>query len=185
MLLFFESILRRNQLILSKLKLFFWVALFGLAACAVNNDRENTKQDDDFEQQKVSIDLINDIPIPDGARLDTAASLILGRGDRWTGRMVINVASEPAQMFALYQSQMPSYGWQVILSVQDRSSNIVFVRGDRIASLFIKPLGLRGARITMVTSLKPVEVPSAGTFNAAPTDSSNIGSGINSTVPLQ
>ena len=164
------------------------IFITSLAGCSLNPDKSKSQIADDFEQQKVSLDLVNDIPIPEGARLDTKASLVLGRGDRWTGRMVMNTSLPPTQAFALFQSQMPSYGWQVVLSVQDRSSNIVFIRGDRISNLTIHPLGLRGSRIIMLTSLRPVNVPSEGVFNAAPTGASDIGSGVSGdsdSVPLQ
>ncbi len=164
-----------------------FILMMGLTACSLNNSKRSLvdRELDDFEQQKVSIDLVNDIPIPNGAKLDTASSLILGRGDRWTGRIVMNTSIVPASAFSIFQSQMPSYGWQTVLSVQDKSSNIVFVRGDRIATLTINPLGLRGSRIIMIASLRPADVPAGGIFNASPNGSSTIGSGINSTVPLQ
>lgn len=167
--------------------IFVAVCVLGIAGCSLNNSNRAPLDTElnDFEQQKVSIDLVNDIPIPNGAKLDTTHSLILGRGDRWTGRIVMNTSILPARVFALFQSQMPSFGWQTVLSVQDKSSNIVFIRGDRIATLTISPLGLRGSRVVMVASLSPVTVPSAGTFNAAPNNATDIGAGISTTVPLQ
>ncbi|MCH9853007.1 MAG: hypothetical protein K0U45_05835 [Alphaproteobacteria bacterium] len=177
--LFDKNILQANVIIVLLMAMV-------VSGCSLNNSRSSLdKELEEFEQQKVSLDLVNDIPIPDGAKLDIADSLILGRGDRWTGRISMNTAISPVRAFAVFQSQMPSYGWQTVLSVQDRTSSIVFIRGDRIATLSIQPLGLRGSRIIMVASLRPADVPVGASFNGAPSAASTNGSGFNNPVPLQ
>ncbi|MCH9845453.1 MAG: hypothetical protein K0U39_08100 [Alphaproteobacteria bacterium] len=177
--LFGKSILQANVIIVLMMTMV-------ISGCSLNNSRSSLEQElEEFEQQKVSLDLVNDIPIPDGAKLDVADSLILGRGDRWTGRITMNTSIAPVRAFAVFQSQMPSYGWQTVLSVQDRTSSIVFIRGDRIATLSIQPLGLRGSRIVMIASLRPADVPTGASFNGAPSPASTTGSGLNNPVPLQ
>ena len=92
---------------------------------------------------------ITDIPIPAGARLDVENSVVLGSLDRWTGRLVLTLDQSVSEAFALFQRQMPSFGWQLIMSVQAKSSVLTFLRGDRAATLQFEPRTLGGSTVTV------------------------------------
>ena len=78
---------------------------------------------------------ITDVPIPEGARLDSGRSLVLGGQDNWTGRLVFNISESSADAFARYHQEMPRFGWRLITSVQAESSVLAFSKGARIATI--------------------------------------------------
>ena len=95
---------------------------------------------------------INDVPIPAGARLDTARSLVLGGLDHWTGRLVIMVDESAAEAFSLYQRDMPAFGWQPITVVQAEVSVLSFARAARVATIQIESRTLTGAIVSITMS---------------------------------
>ena len=42
---------------------------------------------------------VSDIPLPRESRLDEAASLVIGSGDRWVGRLVLRVKTNAAETY--------------------------------------------------------------------------------------
>ena len=100
---------------------------------------------------------ITDIPIPSGTTLDAHNSLILGGGDQWTGRLVLNISQSHSEAFALYTTQMPQFGWDPIASVQSETSLLTFTRGDRATTIEIREgRAISGClvRITMTPHVK-------------------------------
>ena len=117
---------------------------------------------------------ITDVPIPEGARLDTDRSLVLGGGDHWTGRLVIAISDSAAEAFGRYARDMPRFGWQHITSVQAEVSILTFARELRVATIQIEGKTLGGSTVTMVMSPRASEAdaPSAtspdGAIHAQP-----------------
>ena len=102
---------------------------------------------------------ITDIPIPPGTTLDAQNSLILGSGDQWTGRLVINIDQSHSEAFALYTTQMPQFGWEPIASVQSVTSLLTFIRGNRATTIeILENRSLRGClvRITMTPQAQKI-----------------------------
>jgi hypothetical protein len=95
---------------------------------------------------------ITDVPIPDGARLDSGRSLVLGGQDNWTGRLVFKVGESSADAFARYHQEMPRFGWRLITSVQAESSVLTFSQGERIATIQIEGRTLSGATVAITMS---------------------------------
>ena len=95
---------------------------------------------------------VTDVPIPDGARLDSERSLVLGEQDTWTGRLVFNVGESPSEAFALYHQEMQRFGWRLITSVQSDSSVLAFSQGERIAAIRIEGRNLSGTTVTIIMS---------------------------------
>jgi hypothetical protein len=129
-------------------------AAFLLAACAQGtklqmNQPSAGKVDSVVEQ---NLALLTDIPIPPDSSLDTDRSLILGDLDRWTGRIVLNVGLDAIQTFSLYQSQMPNFGWESIMSVQADISVLSFSRGERAATVQIESRTLGGSTTTITVA---------------------------------
>ncbi len=100
---------------------------------------------------------ITDIPIPAGARLDVENSIVLGSLDRWTGRVVLILGQSVSESFALFQQQMPSFGWQPITSVQAKTSVLTFLRGDRGATIHIESRTLGGSTVAVTIALRQPE----------------------------
>ena len=95
---------------------------------------------------------ITDVPIPEGARLDSGRSLVLGGQDNWTGRLVFNISESSADAFARYHQEMPRFGWRLITSVQAESSVLAFSKGARIATIQIEGRTLSGATVAITMS---------------------------------
>ena len=95
---------------------------------------------------------ITDVPIPDGARLDSGRSLVLGGQDNWTGRLVFSVGESSADAFARYHQEMPRFGWRLITSVQAESSVLAFSQADRVATIQIEGRTLSGATVAITMS---------------------------------
>ncbi len=95
---------------------------------------------------------ITDVPIPEGARLDSERSLVLGGEDNWTGRLVFSVGESSADAFARYHQEMPRFGWRLITSVQAESSVLTFSQGARIATIQIEGRTLSGATVAITMS---------------------------------
>lgn len=129
---------------ISKLKLISVAAVFALAACAQGAKLQPTSTGDKSAVEK-SFSLLTDIPIPPDSTLDVQRSLILGDLDRWTGRIILNVGQGATQTFALYQTQMPNFGWEPIMSVQAEVSVLSFTRGERAATVQIEGRTLGGS----------------------------------------
>ena len=129
-------------------------ATFLLAACAQGTKLQMTqpsagKVDSVVEQ---NLALLTDVPIPPDSSLDTDRSLILGDLDRWTGRIVLNVGLDATPTFALYQTQMPNFGWEPIMSVQADISVLSFSRGERAATVQIESRTLGGSTTTITVA---------------------------------
>jgi len=110
---------------------------------------------------------ISDIPIPREARIDEPASLILGSGDRWVGRMVIRVKTNANETYHYYFNGMPRLGWTRLSAVQSQVSTLTFTHGERVATLQIEDaLGaigrvgdIGGAKVTIVVAVRQPDQP--------------------------
>lgn len=113
-----------------------------------------------------SFSLLTDIPVPPESELDTDRSLILGDLDRWTGRIVLNVGIDATPTFAVYQTQMPNFGWEPIMSVQADISVLSFTRGERAATVQIEGRTLGGSTATITVAPRHSSTPPVSGANA-------------------
>jgi len=138
----------------SRLPVLAVAAAFLLAACTQGAKLQPTQSSSDNGDSVVeqNFSLLTDIPIPPDSSLDTDRSLILGDLDRWTGRIVLNVGLDATPTFALYQTQMPNFGWEPIMSVQADISVLSFTRGERAATVQIESRTLGGSTTTITVA---------------------------------
>ena len=131
------------------------IVLFTTQACDKGMSLTETTAPDSMDGEAdlhATFQPITDIPIPSGTTLDAQNSLILGGGDQWTGRLVLNINQSHSEAFALYTTQMPQFGWKAIASIQSETSLLTFIRGNRAATIeIIEGRAIRGClvRITM------------------------------------
>ncbi|TSA21815.1 MAG: hypothetical protein D4R70_02900 [Betaproteobacteria bacterium] len=120
--------------------------------------------------QKEEIDLfrkqlLGEMPLPLGAKIDNEASLILGNGENWTGRVILSVSMAAAETFNTLREQFQGGGWTLLSSVKAKNSILVFTRFDRTVTLEINEAGLTGgSRIVLSVAprnnaLPPVRKP--------------------------
>jgi hypothetical protein len=147
-----------------------FAALFALAACSQGAKLQPTSSggsaDGKSGIEKI-FSLPADIPIPPDSTLNVERSLVLGDLDRWTGRIVLNVGQDATPTFALYQTQMPTFGWAPIMSVQAEISVLSFTRGERVATVQIEGRTLGGC-IATITVAPRQSNSTVGARNAGP-----------------
>lgn len=114
----------------------------------------------------VEFNLVTDIPIPAGAEMDNERSLILSDRDRWTGRVVMKLWTSAAEATAFYQTQMPGFGWEPVMSVTAGTSVLSYIRGDRAATVQIEKSQLWGA--TVLVTVAPRQAGAVAPAPAAP-----------------
>ncbi len=119
-----------------------------VAGCGSRTDIPAAQSD---SGQPANFQLVTDIPIPPDATMDNARSLILSDRDHWTGRVVMRFWQNPAELTAFYQSQMPAFGWEPLMSVTSEISVMSYTRGDRAATVQIEKSMLGMASEVSVT----------------------------------
>lgn len=101
-----------------------------------------------------SFNQFSDIPIPAKANMDMDQSLLLGQGDGWVGRLVYSTGTSQGQLYDLYRSGMPGFGWQEVISVRSSISVQTWQRGERVATVQIRD-GFFGSEVTVTVAPSP------------------------------
>ena len=80
------------------------------------------------------------IPLPDGHSIDGGETVVLGEGDRWSGRLVYTINSSPTDMFDFYRRQMPVHAWTEVSLVRAEISVLTFASQgtNRLANVNIR-----------------------------------------------
>src|SRR3546814_361718 len=109
---------------------------------------------------------------PRSTRTDTLFPYTtLFRSDRWTGRIILNVGQSATEAFALYQNQMPNFGWEPVMSVQAKTSVLSFTRDERAATVQIEGRILGGSTVAVTVAPRhsgAAAASPAGTVRVAP-----------------
>jgi len=123
-----------------------------LGACASSGDSPTGTAE---EIQEVQSQLLGDMPLPQGARLVGADSIIIGRGNEWVGRAVVNALQGATDVYAFFQSEYPKAGWTTISAVKAKSSILVFTKGDRTSTIEIVEGSLGGPKSVIIMTSSP------------------------------
>lgn len=97
---------------------------------------------------------ISGVALPEGYSLDANRTIVLGEGDRWTGRLSYSVNSSADEMFDFIRREMINHGWSEVAVVRAEASQLTYMSsaGDRVASILITRSSLYGARVDMTVS---------------------------------
>ncbi|MDI9234827.1 hypothetical protein [Limnohabitans lacus] len=79
--------------------------------------------------------LLGQLSLPTGARLLGDQSLIIGSGDSWVGRVVLDVGRNPDAAYAFFLDTYPAQGWTVVSAVRGKTSLLVLTRQERTATV--------------------------------------------------
>lgn len=128
-----------------------------LVACASSGDSPTGTPS---EVQEIQSQLLGDMPLPQGARLAGSDSIIIGRGNEWVGRAVVNALQGATDVYAFFQSEYPKGGWTTVTAVKAKTSILVFTKGDRTATIEVTEGSLGGPKsvITITSSPKNANV---------------------------
>ena len=128
-----------------------------LGGCASSGDSPTGTPD---EVNQIQAQLLGDMPLPAGARIIGTDSLIIGRGDNWVGRVVLNGLQSPTDIYAFFQAEYPKSGWTTVTAVKSKTSILVFTKGERTSTVEINEGSLTGPKsiITITASPKNANV---------------------------
>jgi hypothetical protein len=141
--------IKTNTLKVSALALFL-SALLG--ACASSGDSPSGSPQ---EIQEVQSQLLGDMLLPQGARLNGTDSIIIGRGNEWVGRAVVNALQGSTDVYAFFQSEYPKNGWTTVTAVKAKTSILVFTKADRTATIEVADGSLGGPKSIIVITSSP------------------------------
>ncbi len=131
----------------------FVVSLFLLlSGCATSGDSPTGTPD---EVNQIQAQLLGDMPLPAGARIMGTDSLIIGRGDNWVGRVVLNGLQNPTDIYAFFQAEYPKAGWTTVTAVKSKTSILVFTKGERTSTIEINEGSLTGPKSIIIITASP------------------------------
>lgn len=53
------------------------------------------------------------MPLPQGAKIAGSDPIIIGGGNQWVGRAVVNALQGATDVYAFFQSEYPKSGWTI------------------------------------------------------------------------
>jgi hypothetical protein len=137
------------------------IGVVGLSACAVPASAPSVGVGLDGKVQNPQ-QLLGQMPLPPGAVIRGDQSLIIGSGDNWVGRVVLDVGRDFDTAYRFFLEAYPAQGWTVVSSVRGKNSFVVMTRQERTATLEMVDGGMLVAStvsITMSPRNAPVMVP--------------------------
>lgn len=113
------------------------------------------------------------IALPSGYSVDQGQTVVVGEGDRWTGRFVYTINSGAGDMLEFYRSQMAGLGWAEVAVARAETSVLTYSSAStaRVATVQITPRTLFGSRVTITVS--PASGAPAPALSPAPLRSSD------------
>ena len=95
--------------------------------------------------------LLGQLSLPTGAKLLSDQSLIIGSGDSWVGRVVLDVGRDADAAYAFFLETYPAQGWTVVSAVRGKSSLLVLTRQERTATVEMTDGGILGNGLVVLT----------------------------------
>jgi hypothetical protein len=83
-------------------------------------------------------DLLAQTQLPAGARILHDQSTVIGSGNNWVGRVVIDSARDPAAAFSYFLDNYPAQGWTLLSAVRAKSSVMVFTKQEHNVTIEIQ-----------------------------------------------
>ena len=111
-----------------------------------------------------------DIPIPNGAKMNMERTLILGEREAWIGRLVIDSQSPQASLFDFFKHRTGQFGWQEITSVRSATSVLSYSKENRIMTIQIQSQPIIGTQVDITMSPKGKPAPQPVSSAAFPND---------------
>ncbi|OGP00907.1 MAG: hypothetical protein A2Z93_09410 [Curvibacter sp. GWA2_64_110] len=96
-------------------------------------------------------DLIVNTQLPAGAKINHSQSLIMGSGENWIGRVVLELGQNPNAAYNFFLEQYPQQGWTLVSAVRGKSSLLVFTKADRSATVELTEAGVMGGSLATLT----------------------------------
>ena len=112
-------------------------------------------------------------PLPPGSVIKQDKSFIIGTGDKWFGRMTLNIGRDANIAYRFFAQQYPSQGWTLVSSVRTARSLLIFTKSDRSLTIEITEGNYLMSGEAILTSSplskpSPVGIPGVGATNITP-----------------
>ena len=104
-----------------------------LPSCAIITDEYQANQ------RKVIAYLLEDLPLPDDAKIIKAPTVLLGTGEAISGRIILESGFSPAENLIFYGTETLSTGWQLLSSKVGEEVTLVYSKSGRFATIYITP----------------------------------------------
>ena len=88
---------------------------------------------------------------PGGAKILYESSLIIGSGENWMGRLVIEISQGSSAAYNFFLDQYPKQGWTLVSAVRGKSSLLVFTKPDRSVAVELTEGGMLGGALATLT----------------------------------
>jgi len=118
------------------------VILVIVSGCALFTDEYQQNQ------RKVIAYLLEDLPLPDDAKIVKAPTVLLGTGEAISGRIILTSGFSPAENLIFYGTETLSTGWQLISSKVGEEVTLVYAKSGRFATIYIAPRGTVGGFVS-------------------------------------
>jgi hypothetical protein len=113
-------------------------------------------------------DLIANTQLPAGAKINHSQSLIMGSGENWVGRVVLELGQNPNAAYNFFLEQYPQQGWTLVSAVRGKTSLLVFTKADRSATVELTEAGVMGGSQAILTVSPKSTLPAPPAPGAAP-----------------
>jgi len=80
---------------------------------------------------------LGSLPLPAGSAIKADQSLIIGSGESWVGRAVLDVGRDADAAYRFFLDRLPAQGWVVVAAVRGRQSLLVMTRQERTLTIEI------------------------------------------------
>ena len=101
-------------------------------------------------------DLLGQTQLPPGARILHEQSLVIGTGENWVGRVVMDSARDTTSAYSYFLDNYPNLGWTLLSAVRAKSSVLVFTKGERNVTIEIQEGNpLSGGAALVILTLAP------------------------------
>ena len=124
------------------------LASIGLVGCASNGHSPSVGVGLDGKVQN-PVQLLGQLPLPPGAIIRADQSLIIGAGDNWVGRVVLDVGRDFDAAYRFFLETYPAQGWVIVSAVRGKNSFMVMTRQERTATFEMVDGGMLGSSVSM------------------------------------
>lgn len=120
----------------------------GLSGCANTGSATSVAVGPDGKVQN-PVQLLGQLPLPPGAAIRAEQSLIIGAGDNWVGRVMLDVGRDFDAAYRFFLETYPAQGWTVVSAVRGKNSFLVMTRQERTATFEMVDGGMMGSSVSL------------------------------------
>jgi hypothetical protein len=96
-------------------------------------------------------DLLSQTQLPAGARIISEQSTVIGSGNNWVGRVVMDPGREASAVYTFFLDTYPSQGWALLSAVRAKTSVLLFTKGEFNVTIEIQEGGMLGSSTVILT----------------------------------